>query len=311
MSATPFVHLHLHTQYSLLDGANRLPDVIEQAHRMGQQAIAMTDHGNMHGAIEFYLEAKKLGIKPIIGCELYVTNGSRFDRRPRTQGGAETYHLTVLAANLVGYQNLCRLSTLAYKEGFYFKPRVDHELLTKYSEGLIVLSGCLAGELNSHIERDDIEGGRKLLDYYARTFKDNFYLEIQPHGIKQQQKLNKGCVELAKSLGVPVVATTDCHYATKDDHYAQEVLMCVSTGTQVTDPNHIKHEGVMLHLKSGDEMVQEFGDLKYAEEAIRNSVEIAKKCELKLDFSTYHFGARLILFGKAANGVGATSTWQR
>ena len=283
-----FAHLHLHTQYSLLDGANRLPDVIQHAHKLGQPAIAMTDHGNLHGAIEFYTEAKKIGIKPIIGCELYVTAGSRHDRRGRSQGGAETHHLTVLASNLEGYRNLCRLSTLAYKEGFYFKPRVDHELLERYSSGLIVLSGCLAGELNSHIERDDIEGGRRLLEFYHKCFGNNFYLEIQPHPIVEQQKLNQGCIELAKSMGIPLVATTDCHYGSRDDHYAQEVLMCISTGKQVTDPDRLRHEGVTLFLKSGDEMLAEFQGSSYAEEAIRNTVEIASRCDLKLDFSTYH-----------------------
>ncbi len=283
-----FAHLHLHTQYSLLDGANRLTDVIERAYKLGQPAIAMTDHGNLHGAVEFYSEAKKVGIKPIIGCELYITPGSRHDRKPKIHGGSETHHITVLASNPVGYQNLCRLSTLAYKEGFYFKPRIDHELLERYNEGLIVLSGCLNSELNSYIERDDIKGAEKLVEFYVKTLGNRFYLEVQPHPIPEQRKLNLGCAELAKRVGIPIVATTDCHYLTADDHYAQEVLMCVSTGKQVTDPDRIKHEGVSLYLKSGDEMLTEFGDVSYADEAVANSLEIAKRCELSLDFSTYH-----------------------
>jgi DNA polymerase-3 subunit alpha len=222
-----FVHLHLHTQYSLLDGANKIPTIVEKAKALGQRAIAMTDHANMHGAVEFYNDAKAQGIKPIIGCELYVTPTSRFDKRPKAQGGGPNCHLTVLAKNKVGYQNLCRLVTLAYREGFYFKPRVDHELLERYSEGLIVFSGCLSGELNEFIGIDRIEEARTFLGSYARTFKDNFYLEVQPHAIREQNKLNQACFELANDLGIPLVATNDCHYPGEDDHYAQEVLMCV------------------------------------------------------------------------------------
>ena len=253
-----FVHLHLHTQYSLLDGANKLPDVIEEAQKLGQSAIAMTDHGNMHGAMEFYTEAKGLGIKPILGCELYVTPGSRFDRKSRAQGGDGTHHLTVLAADLEGYRNLCRLVTLSYREGFYFKPRVDHEILKLYSKGLIALSGCLAGELAHFVAQDQIEKAKNLVEFYATTFKDRFYLEVQPHAIKEQRKLNLACEELYKSVGVPIVASTDCHYANKDDHYAQEVLMCISTAKQITDPDRIRHEGVHLHLKNAAEMKEEF-----------------------------------------------------
>jgi DNA polymerase-3 subunit alpha len=284
-----FAHLHLHTQYSLLDGANRLPDIIEQAKVLGQPAIAMTDHGNLHGAIEFYSAAKGIGVKPIIGCELYVSAGSRTDRRPKAQGGPQTHHLTVLAADMTGYKNLCRLSTLAYREGFYFKPRVDHELLERFSEGLIVLSGCLAGELNAHVETGDERGARSLLEFYARTFKDRFYLEVQPHALEEQRRLNTACAEMAKELGLPLVATNDCHYPTADDHFAQEVLMCVSTGKLVTDPDRIRHENVQLHLKSAQEMIEGFGaGTSWAEEAVRNSLAIVERCNLSFDFSKYH-----------------------
>lgn len=285
--APQFVHLHLHTQYSLLDGANKLPEVLELAHKMGHPAIAITDHGNMHGAIEFYTHAKKIGIKPIIGCELYVTGGSRFERKMKNQGGAETHHLTVLAQNLTGYRNLCRLVSLAYKEGFYFKPRVDHELLSQYSEGLIVLSGCLAGELSGFLLEDNLKAAQNLLEFYLRTFKDRFYLEVQPHQIIEQQKLNLGCAEFAKQMGVPLVASTDCHYPTKDDHHAQEVLMCISTGKQITDPTRLRHEGFSLYLKSAQDMLAEMSGLSYAEEALRNSVEIAKSVDLSFDFSKH------------------------
>ncbi|MFM1846626.1 MAG: polymerase alpha subunit [Pseudomonadota bacterium] len=286
--ANQFVHLHLHTQYSLLDGANKIPDVLEQAHKMGQPAIAMTDHGNLHGAIEFYTEAKKIGIKPIIGCELYVTPTSRFERKTKAQGGGGTHHITVLAKDMEGYHNLCRLSSLAFKEGFYFKPRVDHELLERYSKGLIVMSGCLNGELSWALKYDDLTAARKVIEFYALNFKDRFYLEVQPHPIPEQQKLNQGCIEFAKSMGIPLVATTDCHYSGKDDHYAQEVLMCVSTGKQVTDPDRLRHEGVDLHLKSYDEMRAEFGSAAYADEALKNALVIGEQCSVNFEFKTHY-----------------------
>ncbi len=277
----------------MLDGANKIPDILQLAHKLGQPAIAMTDHGNLHGAIEFYSEAKQIGIKPIIGCELYVTPGSRFDKKARAQGGDGTHHLTVLAKNRAGYQNLCRLVSLGYKEGFYFKPRVDHELLERYGDGLVVLSGCLAGEFASFVERDDESGARKLLEFYLKNFKDNFYLEVQPHQIVEQQKLNQGCIEFAKSMGVPLVATTDCHYPCKEDHYAQEVLMCISTGKQITDPDHLKHVGVELYLKKSEEMRALFGDQKFVDEAMANTVRIAEQIDLSFDFNTYYMPAFL------------------
>ncbi len=288
LAVSQFAHLHLHTQYSLLDGANKLPDVLERAAKLGQPAIAMTDHGNMHGAVEFFAEAKKLGIKPIVGCELYVTPGSRHERRMRAQGGAGTCHLTVLASNKAGYQNLCKLSSLAYREGFYFKPRVDHELLERYSEGLIVLSGCLAGELASATELEDYRGAKEVVEFYQRVFKDRYYLELQPHPIKEQQKHNAAVVDLATSMGVPLVATTDCHYLEKDDHFAQEVLMCISTGKTVLDPDRLRHEGFRLHLKTEEEMLEELSHLKQGAEAVRNTALIASQCDFGFDSKTYY-----------------------
>jgi DNA polymerase-3 subunit alpha len=283
-----FCHLHLHTQYSLLDGANKLPDVLERAAQLGQPAIAMTDHGNMHGAVEFYLEAKAAGIKPIIGCELYVTPGSRFERKMSSKGGAGTCHLTVLAASKAGYHNLCKLSSLAYKEGFYFKPRVDHELLERYSEGLIVLSGCLAGELSQATQLDDRKGALEIAEFYARVFKDRFFLEIQPHPVRDQVKHNTAVIDIATQLGLPLVATTDCHYLERGDHFAQEVLMCVSTGKTVHDPDRLRHEGVTLHLKTEAEMLQEFSAFAQGEEAVKNSGLIAAQCDLSLESKTYY-----------------------
>jgi DNA polymerase-3 subunit alpha len=288
MSSPNFVHLHLHTQYSLLDGANKISEVIERAHALGQPAIGMTDHGNMHGAIEFFQTAKKVGIKPIIGCELYVTPGSRFERKTRAGGGEGTHHLTVLAKSTRGYHNLCKLSTRAYREGFYFKPRVDHELLAEFSSDLIILSGCLASEIGNFAKDGNIEGARRLVEFYKKTYNDNFYFEIQPHPIPEQRQLNQLCIELAQSMGIPMVATTDCHYIDKDDHFAQEVLMCVSTGKQITDPTRIRHEGISLHLKTAAEMIEEFDGGSYVEEALRNSLHIAEQCSVDFNFKIHY-----------------------
>jgi DNA polymerase-3 subunit alpha len=301
---TPFVHLHLHTQYSLLDGANKIPDVLEVAHKLSQPAIAMTDHGNLHGAVEFWDEAKKIGIKAIIGCELYVTDGSRHDKRPRSQGGPETYHLTALAMNEQGYKNLCRLTTLAYQEGFYFKPRVDHELLSKYNEGIIILSGCLGGELaEAAVRLQDRNRALVTAQFYANTFKDRFYFEVQPHKIKEQQALNDSALDIAQQMGIPLVATTDCHYSNKDDHYAQEVLMCVSTGKQITDPDRIKHDGVDLHLKSGSEMLEEFGGWTHAQDAVNRTIEIAEKCNVSFNSKTFYMPVMKVEEGKTPKEV--------
>ena len=283
-----FVHLHLHTQYSLLDGANKITEVVARAADYKQPAIAMTDHGNMHGAVEFYVEAEKHGIKPIIGCELYVNPLSRHERKTVASGGAGTFHLTVLAKNNTGYRNLCRLVSQAYKEGFYFKPRVDHELLAEYSEGLVVMSGCLSSELGRYTLGGRDDKIKETLDFYQGTFGDNYFLEIQPHPIDEQQKLNAVAIELAKERGIPLVATTDCHYGEEADHQAQEVLMCIATGKQITDPNRMRHEGVKLHFKSAEEMREEFGGITAVDEALASTVRIAEECSVSFDFNTYH-----------------------
>jgi DNA polymerase III subunit alpha len=281
-----FAHLHLHTQYSLLDGANKVKEVIKTAALLGQPAIAITDHGNMHGAVEFFTTAQKNGIKPIIGCELYVAPANR-----RQRGGSEDksyYHLTAIAMNQVGYQNLCRLVSLAYKEGFYYKPRVDKELLSQYNEGIIILSGCLGSEIGYLSRHGNIEGAKKVAEFFTNTFKNRFYFEVQPHKIVEQATLNNLCCELAVSMGIPLVATTDCHYCLPEDHLAQEVLMCISTGKNINDPSRMRHEGVNLHLKNGLEMLSEFNGFKYAESSIAESVAIASLCNVSFDFATYH-----------------------
>lgn len=280
-----FVHLHLHTQYSVLDGANKIKDVIAQAAAYKQSAVAMTDHGNMHGAIEFYQEAVAHGIKPIIGCEVYITTGSRFDRTPRSQGGPTTHHLTLLAKNKVGYQNLCRLVSLGFQEGFYFKPRIDREILAQYSEGLICLSGCMSGEFGTHCHRDDFEGAREIARWHQSVFGERYFLEVQPHALAEQKKINTIARSLGNELGIPLVATNDCHYISRDDHYAQEVLMCISTGKLITDEGRIKHTGSQLHFKNYHEMVE---GLPEFEDALRHSVAIAETCNVEFDFKSHH-----------------------
>ena len=280
-----FVHLHLHTQYSVLDGATKVKEVVQLANSVGQTAVGITDHGNMHGAVEFYQAAKDAGVKPIIGCEVYITPGSRKERVPKAQGGSGTYHLTLLCKDMVGYRNLCRLVTLGHTEGFYFKPRIDHEILAEYNEGLIALSGCMAGELARFSKEENETGAVTLIEEYQKIFGDRYYLEVQPHRFKEQQAHNKVLHHLARKMGVPLVATNDVHYVRKDDHYAQEVLMCISTGKLISDEDRLRHDDSDLHFKSIDEMRTELPDF---DEAITESGRIAERCNVEFDFKTYH-----------------------
>lgn len=277
-----FVHLHLHSQYSVLDGAIKIKDLIKTAAEAGQKSVGLTDHGTMHGAIEFYQAAKDAGIKPIIGCEVYLASNGRFTK---VQGQRDTFHLTLLAKSNEGYKNLCRLVSLGFMEGFYFKPRIDHELLKLYAKDIVCLSGCISSELASFTTRGDIEGARNCALAYHSIFGKNYYLEIQPHQFEEQKIHNQVVRELGRTLGIPIVATNDCHYLHADDHYAQEVLMCISMGKLITDPDRIRHEHAHLHLKSYDEMLRELPDFQ---EALSLSNDIAKACELDFDFSKYY-----------------------
>ena len=218
MHHSNFVHLHLHTQYSLLDGMIRPKQLFERAREYKMPAVAMTDHGNMFGAVDFYQKAIKAGVKPIIGCEVYIAPGSRFDKEPPQRGGPRytSNHLILLVKNEVGYKNLCKLISSAYIDGFYYKPRIDKELLTEYNEGLIALSACLKGELASHICFGQMDKALAAAEYYKETFKNRFYVELQHNGIEEQKKANEGLLTLSKSMGLPIVATNDCHYLTKE-----------------------------------------------------------------------------------------------
>lgn len=284
-----FVHLHLHTQYSLLDGALRLDDLFERAKEYGMKSIAMTDHGNMFGAIDFYTKAIKNGIKPILGSEVYFTPGSRFDRRPpknskslSTQDEQESkhqiHHLVLLCKNKQGYENLCKLLSHAYLEGFYYKPRVDLELLTKYSEGLVATTACLKGEVAFNFFTGQDDRAHNAIQKLRDIFHDDFYLEIQRHGLEEEQVYEK-IIDYAKEHQIKLVATNDCHYLTRDDAAAQEVLLCIQTGKTFLDEKRMKLTADEFYFKSPEEMRAKFSDLP---DACDNTLEIADKCNLEI-----------------------------
>lgn len=287
-----FVHLHVHSQYSLLDGAIRLQDLLDTARSFSMPAVTVTDHGNMFGALEFYEKAKKAGMKPIIGCEVYLAPRSRLDRQSRNENGGavdedRNYHLLLLARDVTGYQNLMKLVSSAYLEGFYYKPRIDKEILRKWSEGLIALSACLKGEVATHILRRQEEAARKAALEYAEIFgPDNFYLELQANGIPEQAIVNEGLIRLGRELGLPLVATNDCHYLRRSDARAHEILLGIQTGKTILDEKRMKFHTDQLYFKSPEEMVQEFA---HVPDAIENTVAIAERCNLKIDLGSYHF----------------------
>ena len=282
MKHVDFVHLHLHTQYSLLDGTIRLADLFKKARDYKMPAVAITDHGNMYGAVDFYQQAYKAGIKPIIGCELYVAPKSRFDKA--SEGPGETArHLIVLAKNLQGYRNLIKLTSSGFLEGFYYRPRVDKELLAKHSEGLIATSACLHGEVADGILKGDLERAKASARQYREIFGEgNYYLEMMENGIPEQSLVNEKLMEISKELSIPLVATNDCHYLERTDSEAHEVLLCIQTGKTMDDTGRMRFATDAFYLKSPDEMKQLFA---YCPEAIENTVAIAEKCNLKLDFN--------------------------
>jgi DNA polymerase-3 subunit alpha len=282
MKHVDFVHLHLHTQYSLLDGTIRLADLFKKAREYRMPAVAITDHGNMYGAVDFYQQAYKAGIKPIIGCELYVAPRSRFDKT--SAGPGETArHLIVLVKNLQGYRNLIKLTSAGFLEGFYYRPRIDKEILAKHSEGLIATSACLHGEVADSILKGDLEGAKAAARQYREIFGEgNYYLEMMENGIPEQSLVNKRLMEISKELSIPLVATNDCHYLDRANSEAHEVLLCIQTGKTMDDPGRMQFATDAFYLKSPDEMKQLFS---YCPEAIENTVVIAEKCNLKLDFN--------------------------
>jgi len=287
MEHSRFVHLHCHTEYSLLDGANKVDKLFERIKALKQPAVAMTDHGNMFGAVEFYREASRHGIKPIIGCEIYVAPTSRFEKKGVDKGPKEyNNHLILLAMNNQGYRNLCKLVSLGYMEGFYYKPRIDKDLLRELNGGLIALSACLQGEVSQALNYGIYEKAKAAAESYAAIFGDRYYIEIQDNKLPQQEKVNRQLVELAKGLSLPVVATNDCHYGERADFHAHDVLLCVQTGKTVSDDNRLKLETDELYLKSADEMNQGF---EFCPGAVERSLEIADRCNIDIEFGKYHF----------------------
>jgi len=274
-----FVHLHVHSEYSLLDGANRIKDLPVRAKELGMNAIALTDHGVMYGVIDFYKACKKEGIKPIIGCEVYVAPRSRFDKEPNIDN--KYNHLILLAKNNQGYQNLSKLVSIGFIDGYYYKPRIDLEMLEKYHEGLICLSACLAGSVNQAIISGDMEKAEETALWYKNLFKDDYYLEMQNNGIKEQVLANQKLVELGKKLDIPLVGTNDAHYLKKEDAYNHEVLLCVQTGKKITDLDRMKYETEELYIKSPEEMSEFFKNIP---EAIENTEKVAQKCNVEFEF---------------------------
>ncbi len=282
MKHAEFVHLHNHTEYSLLDGAISIEKLVKAAGGMNLPAVAITDHGNLYGAVLFYKEAMKNGIKPIIGSEMYIAPKSRFDRSSTGIGDA-AYHITLLAKDLQGYKNLLQLSTASFLEGFYYRPRIDKEILAKYSKGLIALSGCLKGEISNNLLADNQEQARLALFEYKQIFGDgNFFLEIMDHGLPEEQSVNKELVKLAKSENVGLVATNDIHYLRKEDAFAHEVLMCIGTGKKITDEDRLHLSAQEFYFKSPQEMEKLFAEVP---QAIKNTMVIADQCHLELNFS--------------------------
>lgn len=273
-----FIHLHVHSEYSLLDGANRIKDLPIRAKEMGMEAIALTDHGVMYGVIDFYKACKKEGIKPIIGCEVYVANRARFDK----EAGLDfNNHLILLAKNNIGYQNLTKLVSAGFTEGFYYKPRIDKELLQKHHEGLICLSACLAGEVNQAILKDDIEHAEEVALWFKNLFGQDYYLEVQNNGIKEQVLANQKLIQISKKLDIPLVATNDAHYSKKEDAYNHEVLLCIQTGKKMKDEDRMRFDTEELYLKTTEEMEDYFSNIP---EAIENTVKIADKCNVEFEF---------------------------
>jgi len=283
-----FVHLHVHTEFSLLDGACRLDKLIDRAIELKFPSLAITDHGVMHGAVDFYQKAKRSGIKPIIGCEAYIAPGSRFDRKANSRTGKDGYnHLLLLAENDIGYKNLVRLTTTAHLEGFYYKPRIDKELLESHKEGIIALSGCLASEIPQAIIRDNPDRARDALDWFKQIFgKDHFFLELQNHGINEQAKVNAELIKWAKEYDLNLVATNDVHYIERSHSHAHDALICIGTQTHLSDPNRMNYAPEQFYLRSADEMAALFSETP---DALRNTMAIAEQCNVEIELGKLHF----------------------
>lgn len=274
-----WVSLHQHTGYSLLDSSAKISDLIKRTKELGMDSIAITDHGVMYGCVEFYEEAKAQGVKPIIGCEIYVVPKSMHIKVNDKEN--DIYHLVLLVKNEKGYENLMKIVSKASIEGFYYKPRVDHEVLREHSEGLIALSACLGGEIQAYILQDNIQKAEKTALIYKEIFKDTFYLELQYHGMKEQLKVNKELIEMSKRLDIPLVATNDVHYIKKEDYRSHDILLCIQTAKTVDEENRMRYPSDEFYLKSPEEMHKMFS---HVPDALENTVKIAEQCNFDYEF---------------------------
>ncbi|MEN6451900.1 MAG: PHP domain-containing protein, partial [Thermoguttaceae bacterium] len=289
MTTPPFVHLHCHSHYSLLDGAGTIPGLLERAKSLRMNALALTDHGNLHGSIKFYQKAKELGLRPILGFEAYIAPGSRFHKESASGAKEAAFHLTLLARNRTGFRNLIKLASAAFLEGFYFRPRIDKELLTACREGLICLSGCASSELNRTLLAGGEANFQKALDiasWYRNLFGDDYYIELQNNHLEVQRIAMERSIEVAQRLGIPTVATSDVHYILREDAEAQDILLCVNTGRFRTDTNRMRMETNEFYLRSPEEMHAAFPGM---EDALRRSQEIADRVDIELELGKRHF----------------------
>lgn len=307
---TPFTHLHLHTQYSLLDGAIKQAPLFERTKALGQQAIAMTDHGNLFGAIEFYEKARASGVKPILGCETYIAAGSRHEKERRehdTSGFDAISHQLLLAMNETGYRNLRILVSKAYLDGFYYKPRIDLELLKAHSEGLITTSGCLSSLVCRKLLGGESRAAWELVEELSRVFEGRYYLELQRHGIKEQELVNAELFKMSEEMGLPLLATNDAHYLEKCDHEDHDALLCIGTGSSLQDERRFRFNGSGFFVKSGDEMLELFHDCP---QALKASMEIAERCELEIPMHEYHMPEFQTPGGESKDAVLQREAWR-
>ncbi len=279
-----FTHLHLHTEYSLLDGSGKIKEMVARVKELGMDSMAITDHGVMYGVIDFYRACLAEGIRPVIGCEVYVAPGSRFDREANSSDD-RYYHLVLLAENNTGYANLMKIVSKGFLEGFYYKPRVDYEVLKEHSEGIIALSACLGGEVASNLRKGFYEEAKKAALNLSGIFGDNnFFLELQDHGISEQKSVNQGLLRMSRETGIELVATNDVHYTFESDAAAHDILLCIQTQKKVTDENRMRYEGGQYFIKSPEEMYTLF---PYAAEALENTHKIAERCHVEIEFGEY------------------------
>ena len=285
MSARPFVHLHCHTHYSLLDGASRVPELVQHVKSLGMDSCAITDHGNLYGAIEFYSECRKAGINPIIGYEAYVAPGKRSEREGKKRGDAG-FHLTLLAKNATGFKNLIKMSSVAYLEGYYYIPRIDKALLEAHKEGIVCLSGCASSEFSELILKDQMKEATEVARRFHKLFGDDFYVEIQNNGLDIQRLCAQGAIDIAQKVGLPLVATSDAHYLTQKDAPAHDVLLCINTGKTREDANRIRYGSNLFYVRGPEEMYKLFPEQA---DAVKRSQQIADACDIQLDFKKRHF----------------------